>query len=591
MCGIIGLIKLNESDSAIKDIVNGLRRLEYRGYDSWGYAALNGTNILLEKKIGRISEPSLNGQSAILIGHTRWATHGGVDEANAHPHLDCNGQIAVVHNGIIENYLELRERLIKEGHTFKSQTDSEVVSHLFEKEQGSLFDRAKRIAPLLKGSFSLVVISAAHKDEIVAIKNESPLAIGIADNEIIFASDPLAFIDKTNTTIFLTEGDIAFAKKTNNKISFEFFNYILNKSVDKEQIKLNWNASETNLGDYKHYMLKEIIEQPKVMQDGIDFDSAESLANEMRGKKVIAIACGTARHSAVIGKHIFHKIAKFSLDVMMAHEFVYFVDDLDKNTVILAVSQSGETADVMECVRKAKQRGIKVISIVNVPSSTLARESEKVFYTNCGPEIAVASTKAFSNQILAFYLIAHALQGNLKSQIINIKSVIDLLSQNMSYFDLKAREIAEYLKNKNHVYMLGRGVNFPIALEGALKLKEISYIHAEGMPAGELKHGTLALIEHGTPVILLCPTDYTYYDSISNGLETKARGAYLIGISDKPHPSFNMWVQLPQLDKENEIFYPLIETIPLQLIAYHTAVLLGRDVDKPRNLAKSVTVK
>ncbi|MBS3067724.1 glutamine--fructose-6-phosphate transaminase (isomerizing) [Candidatus Micrarchaeota archaeon] len=589
MCGIIGLLKLNESDSGIHDIVEGLKRLEYRGYDSWGYASINSSGIVMEKKIGRITKATFNHPASIIIGHTRWATHGNVTEANAHPHLDCNNQIAIVHNGIIENYLELREQLIKEGHTFKSQTDSEVVTHLFEKLQGDLFERAKQIAPMLRGSFSLVIMDARYSDQLVAIKNESPLAIGIAEKEAIFASDPLAFIDQTDDAIFLTEGDIALAKKSGNKITFEFFNYLTNNSVTKQSTKLDWKNQKIELGEYKHYMLKEIVEQPVVMRQGMNLDSAQDLANEMHNKKVIAIGCGTARHSAVIGKHILNKIAKFPLEVMMAHEFSYFVDEIDKDTVILAVSQSGETADVMECVRKAKKRGLKIISIVNVPSSSLARDSNKVFYTNCGPEIAVASTKAFSNQILAFYLIAFALSGEIKKQ--KIESVIGMLDKNISYFDLKAREIAEYLKNKVHVYILGKGVNFPIALEGALKLKEISYIHAEGMPSGELKHGTLALIEHGVPVILICPTDYTYHDSISNGLETKARGAYLIGISDKPHPSFNMWIQLPELSKEDEILYPLLETIPLQLIAYYTALALGRDVDKPRNLAKSVTVK
>ena len=588
MCGIIGLLKLNPSESAIKDVVAGLKRLEYRGYDSWGYAVLDNQGIKLEKKIGRISKPGLSGEAAVLIGHTRWATHGGVTDDNAHPHTDCKSTIAIVHNGIIENYLELKEQLIREGHVIKSQTDTEVVAHLFEKAKGDLMEKAKQVASGLRGTFALVVMDSNNHDELVAIKNESPLVIGIADDEVIFASDPLAFIDKTNKAIFLTEGDIAVAKKSSNSIKFEFFNYLAGKQVNKESVQLDWETQNVDTGKYAHYMLKEIMEQPDVMKK-LDIGAAEQLAGRMRGKKVVAIACGTARHAAVVGKHILHKLSKFPLEVMMAHEFVYFIEDVDSGTVLLAVSQSGETADVLDCVRKAKKRGMLVISIVNVPSSTLARESESVFYTNCGPEIAVASTKAFMNQVLAFYMLAFALGDKEKAK--GIGPIISLLEKNMPYFDLKAREIAEYLKSKKDIYLLGKGVNFPIALEGALKLKEITYLHAEGMPAGELKHGTLALIESGIPVILLSPTDYTYHETISNGLETKARGAYLIGISDKPHPSFNIWLQLPFLDKDNEIFYPMLETIPLQLIAYHTALLLGRDIDKPRNLAKSLTVK
>jgi glucosamine--fructose-6-phosphate aminotransferase (isomerizing) len=304
---------------------------------------------------------------------------------------------------------------------------------------------------------------------------------------------------------------------------------------------------------------------------------------------VVAVACGTARHAAVIGKHILHTVAKYSMEVMMAHEFSYFVEDAHPDTVILAVSQSGETADVLDVVRKAKARGFPVISIVNVTSSTLARESELFYPLNCGPEIAVASTKAFSNQVMAFYLIAYAMNNQLETAWEELGKVSTLLEKQLPYFDYKTKDIAQKIHSKQHAYVLGKGVNFAIALEGSLKIKEISYIHAEGMPSGELKHGTLALIEKDTPVILVSPTDYTRSDCISNGLETKARGAYLIGISDENHPSFDDWIKIEGMD--DPIFYPLLEIAPLQLIAYHTAVMLGRDVDKPRNLAKSVTCR
>lgn len=597
MCGIIGLLKLNSDSASINELVAGLKKMEYRGYDSWGYAFCDETGLKIEKKVGRITASSLQGNAAVLIGHTRWATHGAVTEANAHPHLDCKGKIAIVHNGIIDNYLELKEELMKKNHIFKSQTDSEVVAHLFEEAHGNLYERAKHIAPRLHGSFALVIIDNEFKNEIVAIKNESPLCIGVSEKnnknyEIIFASDPLAFLDKTSEVIYLDEGDIAYARKVDNsKIDLKFFNISQQKEVNKKPATMQWKGINTELADYPHYMLKEIFEQPQTLLAGMNIEAAQSFADAIKGKKVVAIACGTARHAGVIGKHLLQRIAHFSIDAMMAHEFSYFIDDLDKNTILLAISQSGETADVLECVRKAKKRGIKVYSIVNVPSSTLARESENVFYINCGPEIAVASTKAFTNQVLAFYLIAYALANKLNIAEKKLKELIKKINDSINYFDQKAREIAQYIHKKQHVYMIGRGVNFPIALEGSLKLKEVSYIHAEGMPAGELKHGTLALIEKSVPVILLAPNDYTYNDSISNGLETKARGAYLIGISDKPHPSFNIWIQLPELAKDDDVLYPLLEIIPLQLIAYHTAVLLGRDVDKPRNLAKAVTVK
>ena len=591
MCGIIGVLSVNDSEKTAQELLIGLKRLEYRGYDSWGYALLSQSGLIVEKKIGRIVSPSAFPSTHLMLGHTRWATHGNITDENAHPHTDCTNRIAVIHNGIIENYLTLRQQLMGEGHRFKSQTDTEIIAHLFEKTSGTLLEKAQKIAPLLKGSFSLVVMDQSYPDELVAIKYESPLALGIAKNELIFASDPLAFLDKTNQVIFLSEGDIAHAKKVGTELQYSFFNYLTQNTIEKKPITVQWNIENTSLEKYAHYMQKEIMEQPLRMRDALDQQTATKFAEIMKNKKVIAIACGTARHAAVIGKHLLHKIAHFSMEVMMAHEFTYFTDDLDKNTVLLAVSQSGETADVMDCVRKAKQKGVTIISIVNVPSSTLARESDFVFYINCGPEIAVASTKAFTNQVIAFYLISFALAGTLETEIPRLRSIILDVEKTLIYFDIKSREVAQYLASKEHAYMLGKGIHFPIALEGALKLKEVSYIHAEGMPSGELKHGTLALIEPGTPVILLCPRDYTYHDTISNGLETKARGAYVIGISDMTHPSFNSWIQLPSLEKENHMFYPLFEIMPLQLIAYYTAVLLKRDVDKPRNLAKSLTVK
>ncbi len=596
MCGIIGILKIEESENLINELVLSLKRMAYRGYDSWGYALVNNGELKIEKKTGRIGSGGLQEKTFIGVGHTRWATHGGVTDENAHPHYDCNHSIAVVHNGIIENYLELKKELKEKGHKFTSETDTEVLAHLLEDAEGSnLFEKSKNIAKKLKGAFAVIAIDKNSPNEMIAIKHESPLIIGKKQDSFVIASDPLAFLEYTQDAYFVEEGDIVSLKR-NGSIDIQFYNYLSDSLVTRELKKLEWKPESADLKGYPHYMLKEIMEQASALRNGMNKEAAQKIAEFMKGKNVVAVACGTARHAAVIGKHILHKIAKYDLDVMMAHEFSYFIDDLEsrsngasKDTVILAVSQSGETADVLDVVRKAKARGFPVISIVNVTSSTLARESVAIFPLNCGPEIAVASTKAFSNQVMAFYLIAYAMIKQLDSAWISLSRLATTIDKQLPYFDKIARKIAEKIYNKQHIYVLGKGVNFAIALEGSLKIKEISYIHAEGMPSGELKHGALALIEKDTPVILIAPTDYTRVDCISNGLETKARGAFLIGISNVNHPSFDEWISLEEL--EDPIFYPLLEIAPLQLIAYHAGVLLGRDVDKPRNLAKSVTVK
>ncbi len=588
MCGIIGILKTENSKNTVDEMISSLKKMDYRGYDSWGYATING-KLKIVKKVGRITKEALQEEDAFIgIGHTRWATHGNVTMENAHPHTDCKKEIAIAHNGIIENYLQLKEELKKKGHFFESDTDTEVIAHLFEDETGNLFERAKKISKKIIGSFAIVGIDIKNPDEMIAIKNESPLLIGVSSDSFIVASDPLAFMDNTKNMYILSDGEIAHLKK-NKKLEIEFYNYIEDKKIDKKIEKFEWDHKESGLDGHPHFMLKEILEQPYSIERGINEKRAAEIGKFIKDKNVVAIACGTARHAAVIGKHILYRVAKKNIEVMMAHEYGNFIDDAPENTIILAVSQSGETADVLEVVRKAKKRGLDVISIVNVQASTLARESKLVYPINCGPEIAVASTKAFIGQILAFYLIAYSIAGQLEESKEKIFKMIGFLKNKMEYYTIKTKKIAQRIYLKNHIYVLGKGVNYAIALEGALKIKEISYIHAEGMPSGELKHGTLALIEKDTPVILICPTDYTYNDCISNGLETKARGAYLIGISDKNHPAFDDWINIGEF--EDKMFYPFLEIIPLQLIAYYTATILGRDVDKPRNLAKSVTVK
>jgi len=613
MCGIIGVMRSINPTFMLNYIISSLRKMDYRGYDSWGYTIINEKGeFQIRKEVGRIPKVEVEGDSYMGIAHTRWATNGGVTKINAHPHLDCKNEIAIVHNGIITNAISLKSELEKKGHIFKSETDSEIIAHLFEEEKGPLFEKAKIIVKKLKGSFAIIAIDGKNPNEMVAIKYESPLIIGIGkdEKEIVVASDPIAFLEQTKTVYFVDDGDIVLLKRGNSynssnptnlsnshnhSIDLFFYNYLKNEKVNKKTQIIDWKKEQVELNGYPHYMLKEIMEQPFSLRKTMGKDNiaiAEKFAKYLEGKHVVAVACGTARHASVIGKHLLYRIAKFQIEVMMAHEFTYFVKDAPKDTVVLAVSQSGETADVLEVVRKAKFYGLSVASIVNVISSTLARESDIIFPLHCGSEIAVASTKAFSSQVLVFYLISYAMVNKLDKAREMLGRLIVLMEKKLPYFDQRAKEIAEKIYKKQHMYVLGKGVNFAIALEGALKIKEVSYIHAEGMPSGELKHGTLALIEKGTPVILIAPTDYTYDDVLSNGLETKARGAFLIGLSNQNHPSFDEYIDIGNLDSlSDKIFYPLLESIPLQLIAYHSALLLERDVDKPRNLAKSVTVK
>lgn len=587
MCGIIGILKAAEDEALLSTAISKLKLLEYRGYDSWGCAFLENNAISCVKKAGRVTSIDSKPKTHSIICHTRWATHGGVTDENAHPHYDCKKRFSIIHNGIIENYLELKEEL-GASHAYLSQTDSEVIAHLLENNSSTFLENVLSTVRKLKGSFGLVVLDSQNPHEMIAAKNESPLVVGVTSDSIVFSSDPLGLPNGCNV-YYLLEGELAHARISDGKPIVEFYSYSSGVLVKKTPTPLEIDAAMAERGSYAHYMQKEIMEQPLTLRHGMDRAAAIRIAKRIKGKKVVAVACGTARHAAVIGKHLLHRIAHFPIEVMMAHEFSYFVEDCDQDTVILAVSQSGETADVLEVMRKAHAKGLEIVSIVNVPTSTLARASNDVFPLNCGPEISVASTKAFSNMVLAFYLIAYALDGSIDKNISAISRLIFQIEKRLPYFDLRAYEIAQKIHSQPHAYVLGKGVNFAIALEGALKIKEITYIHAEGMPSGELKHGTLALIEENTPVILLAPTDYTYNDSISNGMETKARGAFLIGISNKNHPSFNEWIELDEL--EDALFYPLVATIPLQLIAYHCAVLLKRDVDKPRNLAKSVTVK
>ncbi|PIY91402.1 glutamine--fructose-6-phosphate transaminase (isomerizing), partial [Candidatus Micrarchaeota archaeon CG_4_10_14_0_8_um_filter_60_7] len=523
------------------------------------------------------------------IAHTRWATHGGVTRENAHPHADCSGAIAIVHNGIIENFQELKAELAAKGHSFKSETDSEVIAHLIEDNyKGDLEKAAFEAAKRLRGSFAVLAVSAKEPGKIVCFKRESPLLVGLGNGEMFAASDATPIVEYTRRVVFLEDGEAAALTKDSAK----FYSLDDWKPLEKKASTVEWSAEDAGKNGYSHFMLKEIFEQPQALKAVIaqDEKNLAAFAEELKkAKRVIAVACGTARHSAVIGKHMLDRVAGKDIEVLIASEFEYFADRVEPGTIVLAVSQSGETADVLDGLRRSKAKGARIMSIVNVKGSSIDRLSERSLYLNCGPEIAVASTKAFMAQCAVFYLLAHAMAGKLEKAEGDLRLLSGLVQQELDAANGKMKEIGEELAKKQNAYYLGRGVNYAIALEGALKLKEISYVHAEGMPAGELKHGTLALIEKGTPVFLLNPEDYTYYESLSNGIETRARGAKLFGLSNKENKAYDEWIRLPETI--DALLYPFLSIVPLQLIAYYAAVARGNDPDKPRNLAKSVTVK
>jgi len=591
MCGIIGYCG---KQAAAPIVFEGLRRVEYRGYDSAGMATLSDGRLFVTKDVGKLEDienrhklSSLPGNTA--IGHTRWATHGGVTQANAHPQCDSAGTVAVVHNGILENYQELRQQLISNGHRFASETDTEVIPHLIEDEMKkgvSLEAAVLAVAPRLEGSYAFLVISSRDLDKVVATRKDNPLAIGVGEHGYFAASDALAFSGLANQLIPLADTEVAVL--TTNGI--ELLDASGNKLGKKaRQIDLQWCDSDKQ--GYQFFMLKEIMEQPQTIEAAANQDKetfTKVAMDILRAGQVIITACGTSRYAALVGRYLFSKVGRKFCDVVMGSEFHYFADSVDKNTVVLAVSQSGETADVIEGVKRARAAGAQVISIVNRPYSQLAEMSHHVIYLNCGPELCVAATKSFVSQLVVFYLLAFSMVNSFDKAVTNLRSITDKVTKAIKWNNDKLKGLAEELRDKSDFYHIARGINFAIASEGALKLKEISYIHAEGMPAGELKHGTLALIEPGTPVAVICPDDYTYRETLSNAIEAKSRGAYIIGVSDKKNQIYDFWVKIPKVD---ELLYPIVTVVPLQLLAYYLAVSRGYDPDRPRNLAKSVTVK
>ena len=590
MCGIVGFVK---SGAVAPDLLQLLKKLEYRGYDSAGVATIDGDKLWIKKGVGKLDEvqkmhhiDELPGK--VGIGHVRWATHGAVTVANSHPHSDCKHKIAVVHNGIIENYQMLRARLAAK-HTFTSETDTEVVPHLIEEymEKGdSLEEAVVKTVKLIDGSYAMLVIATAEPGKIVAVRNNSPLVVGKTENGNFVASDALCFLEETRNVAFLEDGEGAVITEDN----ISFFD---SEGQPKEKgfTIVDWQWDDVDKLGYDHYMIKEIYQEPQAIRQALvqDKNVIRGIAMDiLRARQVILTASGSSRYAALVGRYLFSKMAGKLCEVVLGSEFGYFSDSIDKNTLVIAISQSGETADVIQGIKEAKKRGATILSLVNTQGSSLARISDKVLYLNCGPEIAVAATKSFTSQLTLFYMLSFAMVNLLDEVIKTLESISTRIEEILKYNGKELPKLAEQTKNSSDFYFIARGINYAIANEGALKLKEVSYIHAEGMSAGELKHGTLSLIEEGTPVVAICPHDYTFTETLSNIYEAKARGAFIIGVSDSPNLLFDFWVGIIHVD---EIFYPLVAVVPLQLLAYHLAIARGLDPDQPRNLAKSVTVK
>ncbi|MBI2542692.1 MAG: glutamine--fructose-6-phosphate transaminase (isomerizing) [Candidatus Aenigmarchaeota archaeon] len=588
MCGIIGYIGKQE---AAPLLFNGLKRLEYRGYDSAGIATLD-SGLHIKKEVGRIddihSKLNLTDIPGTLgIAHTRWATHGGVTKTNAHPHVDCNGNIAVVHNGIIENYQELRNSLDSSNHQFKSETDTEIISHLIEDtmKKGYNFEDATISAlKSLEGSYAVMVM---NKDErkLIAARKGSPLVLGVANDGYFGASDIPAFLEHTKDVVYMHDFDVAVMSDEGLKI----LNILDNKQVDRKIDTIEWDIAQAEKGEFQHFMLKEISEQVDTVQMAVQQDKKiiDDVVNDIKNAHgIFFIGSGTSYNACLAASYIFSKINKMHINVVLASEFPNYGHFLTPKTLVIAVSQSGETADVLDAVKSAKERGCKVISIVNVIGSSLTRTSDSFISLNAGPEICVLATKSYTSQLALFTLLSYALTGSYdegKAKLTYLWNVIyQLTSATMRN---KIKELAEKLKGKNNLFLIGRGLQYTTALEAALKIKEVSYIHAEAFAGGELKHGTIALIEKGTPCIVFVSSE-NEKQIISNAIEIKSRGGYIIGVSPRNNEVFDFWIKAPEANSEN----PIVQIIPIQILAYQLAVLRGLDPDRPRNLAKSVTV-
>ncbi|MGB9780723.1 glutamine--fructose-6-phosphate transaminase (isomerizing) [Caldanaerobacter sp.] len=608
MCGIVGYIG---DKQATPILLEGLTRLEYRGYDSAGIAILHNGNINIKKAKGRLNVlrelvEKDHMEGTIGIGHTRWATHGEPSDTNSHPHLSQSGLIAVVHNGIIENYLPLKKWLIEEGYNFISETDTEVVANLLEYYyNGDIVEALRKVLDRIEGSYALGVLCKDNPDMIVAARKEAPLIVGIGNGENFIASDIPAILKYTRNVYFLDDHEIAIIKKD----TVEFID-VFGRKIGKSLFEVKWDVEAAEKGGYEHFMIKEIHEQPAAIKDTlrgriindseIVLDSINITKEDLEKiEKIFIVACGTAYHAGVVGKYVIESFARIPVEVDVASEFRYRNPIVNERMLTIVISQSGETADTIAALKEAKRKGSRVIAITNVVGSSVSREADEVLYTWAGPEIAVASTKAYTTQLIALYLIAldFALKkGTMSStKVVEIISELKKLPDKVQYLLDNKEEIQRFASehyNVKDVFYIGRGLDYAVAMEGSLKLKEISYIHSEAYPAGELKHGTLALVEEGTLIIALATQDDLFEKMLSNIKEVKARGGYVVAFAKQGNLQLDGVVDkviyIPDTLKE---LTPVLTVVPLQLLAYYMAVEKGCDVDKPRNLAKSVTVE
>lgn len=609
MCGIVGYVG---NAQAAPFLLDGMSKLEYRGYDSAGIAVYEKGKIRVEKCVGRLDalRHKLEGrmpEGSMGIGHTRWATHGRPSDRNSHPHTDESGDFVVVHNGIIENYLMLKEKLIAKGQKFSSDTDTEIVAHLFaDFYEGDMEEAVKKVLKTIEGSYSLVFMCAAEPDKLICTKKDNPLIIGLGEGENFIASDIPAIIAKTRRTYIMSDGEIATVTKDGVWVQD-----INGTPITKKVFEVNWNAEAAEKGGFEHFMLKEIYEQPKAIKDTmrgrlaengteINFTELSWTPEDFTGiSKIFIVACGTAYHAGIVGKYYLENLARIPVEVDIASEFRYRNPLVDANCLTIVISQSGETIDTLAALKEAKRLGSRTLAVTNVVGSSIAREADQVVYTYAGPEIAVASTKAYTTQLLVMLMLAvyvgrlrGTLDGNkadaLAKGLHKVPEQLHDMLENVDQIKVFARHYGSSLD----AFFLGRSLDYAVALEGALKLKEISYIHAEAYAAGELKHGTLALIVEGVPVIVLATQEDVYDKTVSNLQEVKAREAMVIAIALEGDDSIAKYadhvIYIPRADKE---LAPILAVLPLQLLAYYAALTRGCDVDKPRNLAKSVTVE
>ena len=610
MCGIVGYIGFNQAADFLLD---GMAKLEYRVYDSAGIAVIGAENVIkIQKKVGRLAnleaivkaDPN---EGTVGIGHTRWATHGRPSDMNAHPHASEDGKFAVVHNGIIENYMPLKEELIAKGYHFKSETDTEVVAHLLEDMyDGDFVDTVRRMLNRVDGAYALEIICADEPDKIICTKKENPLVIGLGKGENFVASDIPAIINYTRDTYILSDGELAIVTRDNVSVFDRKGN-----AIDKEVFHVSWNAEAAEKGGYEHFMLKEIHDQPKAVRDTfgthisedgktVHFEELNWTADDVTAfNKILIVACGTAYHAGLVTKQYIESLARIPVNVEIASEYRYSNPLTDDKTLCIVISQSGETSDTLAALKEAKRLGAKSLAITNVVGSSISREADNTVYTWAGPEISVASTKAYTTQLVAGLLFAvylgqlngkmdPAVGEEILSGIRNLPTLIHEIFE----VDEDMKAFAKHYGFKSDAFFLGRAIDYAVAMEGALKLKEISYIHAEAYAGGELKHGTLALIEEGVPVIALATQEDVYDKMISNIREVKAREAIVIGIGMKGDEELSKHVDHTiYVPRANKFIAPILAVVPLQLLAYYAAITRGADVDKPRNLAKSVTVE